>query len=72
MGTVDKIEITVPFTAEEFEAAYVMWRSGANMLDLARGFGTEMYTMDWMFIQRAAGYLDRYAVHYKDSNQPTI
>lgn len=71
MGTVE-----MPLTKEEFEAAYVMWKCGGSAgrihHDLAAVYNVGASTLAWCFIMRSDGTLNKYTVHYKDSNQPTI
>lgn len=57
-------------TQEELEAAYVMYKAGANFRDLAEGFDTTVAQISWVLIMYDR--LGEYTVHYKDSNQPTI
>jgi hypothetical protein len=64
--------IAIPLTFEEFEAAYVMWRSGADPFGLARHHCVLALTLSWCFLMRHGGELGKYTVHYKDSNQPTM
>ena len=77
MVTVDKV-VHIPLTKEQFEAAYVLWMSGAQLGDMADGLGLNdcsangLYTVDWAMVMRAAGALGKYTVNYKDSNQPTM
>jgi hypothetical protein len=59
----------MPLTKEEFEAAYVMWKCGVSPPEIAVALGyPERHTVDWCFIMRSAGTLEKYTVHYKDPN----
>ena len=72
MGTAN-LTVDLPLTEEEFEAAYVMWRMGTPSHELANGFGVgNAYTLDWCFVMRMSGRLNKYIVHFKDPNQSTI
>jgi len=57
-------------TREELDAAYVMWKAGAKVPDLAEGFGVSGTELYWYLVLYAR--LGKYTVHYKDSNQSTI
>lgn len=62
--------IKAPITREDLDAAYVMWKAGAQFHDLAKGFGISIAELSWLLIMYDK--LGEYTVHYKDSNQPTI
>ena len=55
-------------TREEFEAAYVMWKSGPSSAELSRAFGVSYSNLRFCLILRDTGDLEKYTVHFKDSN----
>jgi hypothetical protein len=62
--------LELSMTREELDAAYVMWKAGAKVPDLAKGFGTSGTELYWFLVMYDK--LGKYTVHYKDSNQPTM
>ena len=62
--------LELSLTQEELDAAYVMWKAGAKVPDLAKGFGISGTELYWYLVMY--NKLGEYPVHYKDSNQPTI
>ena len=72
MGTVERYDVMVPFTEEQFEAAYVMWKSGAILSQLAFELDSSAAQLGWCFVMRSADKLGEYTVHFGYPNSSTI
>lgn len=72
MGTVKKSSVNLrEITEEQFEAAYVMWRSGADARALADELAISGAALSWCFLMRSADKLGEYTVHFKHPNSST-
>lgn len=73
MGTVEYgREIRLKMTRDELEVAYLMWKLGASAAEVAKVFKVNDSNLRFCLIVRDTGHLEKYTVHYKDSNQPTM
>ena len=68
LGTVIRLKMT----RDELEAAYVMWKLGASASEVAKAFEVNDSNLRFCLVVRDTGHLEKYTVHYKDSNQPTM
>ena len=65
METANK-QVETRLTEEQLEAAYVMWKSGAHINDLAEAFGEDRASLAWFFVMH--NKLTNFNVHYGVTN----
>lgn len=68
METVNFGEASTKLTEDQLDAAFVVWRAGGDIHELADAFGEDRAVLAWFFIMRNGGQLANYNVHYGVTN----
>lgn len=66
METANK-RVDCKLTEEQLETAYVMWKSGAHINDLADAFEEDRAALAWFFVMH--NKLTNFDVHYGVTNK---